>query len=172
MNQQVKRLLGLVGILAFLVSASTVQRAQGQKLVDLVASLAAGAQANYQSSSKGDTSGGVTVESSQAEVAAPAEETVSSAPPKDAPSPEERDAMLNGVNLSAPIYKDGPVPGPDTGPAPGTESGPAELTKPISSSTSESNQNLENGTTSGILVGSLKALANWLGAVLRWVFSG
>ena len=172
MNQQIKRLLGLIGILAFLVSASTVQRAQGHKLIDAVAKFAAGAQADYQSSSKGDTGGGTSVESSQAQVNAPVEESISSEPPKNAPSPEERDAMLNGVNLSAPIFKDGPAPGPDTGPAPGTESGPVELKKPIASSTGEGSPNAETGSAPGILVGAVKTLANWLGAVLRWVFSG
>lgn len=172
MNQQVKRLLGLMGILAFLVSASTVQRAQGHRLIDVVAKLAAGAQADYQSNSKGDTGGGISVESSQAQVNAPVEGSVSGAAPVDAPSLEERDAMLNGVNLSAPIFKDGSTPGTISGPVPGTESGPVELKKPIASSTGEGSPNPKNGAAPGILVGSLKALANWLGAVLRWVFSG
>jgi len=172
MNQQIKRLLGLVGILAFLVSASTVQRAQGQKLIDIVTSLAAGAPAGYQFSAKADTGGGTSVESNQAQVNDPVEGSISDVASGNVPSLEERDAMLNGVNLSAPIFKDGSTPETVSPPAPGTESGPVELKKPIASSTSESNPNLENGTTSGILVGSLKALANWLGAVLRWVFSG
>jgi hypothetical protein len=70
----------------------------------------------------GDAEQPTTEEGGQADQAAPsAEEPVSGAEPEDVPSEEERNAILEGVNLAPPL-----PPGRDEeveGPEPGTESG-------------------------------------------------
>jgi hypothetical protein len=62
------------------------------------------------------------VESEQAEQPAPVEEEVSSEPPEDAPSEEERSDRLEGVNRGGPVAPEGENAEPVDGPAPGTES--------------------------------------------------
>jgi len=134
MNRNITRMLILVSIMTFSVSACSSQPVTVGKLVDTSGlELLTGGQLEVRPTSGGNTDRGTSVESSQAfQAAAPVEETIGDIAPKDVPSLDERNAILDLVNQGGPlIFKDGQVP--VEGPAPGTESGlaPGEVLEDI-----------------------------------------
>jgi len=145
------KLYFVVILLAVFLSACTVQSAKSASATDE----------------------GTSVDSSQANTPAGmvSDLTSSSGSTVGIPSPEERDTILNGVNLSPPI--DGTTTGNVAGPIPGTESGGAGSVIPMPAPTISDNASpsiVGVHTEKGIYV-TIKLLSDWLIAFLRSIFS-
>ncbi len=125
MNRNIWRVVLIVGLLALLVTVRAAESLDAS--AGLESNLPQGTEVDAGSTliragEADDLDAPTTVESNQAvmDAAEPAErpavETVT-----DTRSPEERDAILNGVNLAPPILESDQAP---AGPYPGTESVP------------------------------------------------
>ena len=157
MNGKVSTIMVWLSVLALSVTACGIQSA--------AASGPVGARIDLQSTPEVNPAQGTTVESVQVVQSAPVSGDASKdVAPVDIPSLEEREAVLNGVNLAPPIDEGEPIPLPAAGPAPGTESGPA-LEK-VPSGSIESNQVAATQTDSGFISQLVGAVVSWFRSVL------
>jgi hypothetical protein len=145
------KLYFVVSLLAVFLSAWTVQSAKSARTTDE----------------------GTSVESSQANapVGTVSENTSSDGSTVGIPSLEERDTILNGVNLSPPI--DRTTTGNVAGPLPGTESGGAGSVIPVPAQTISNNgsPSIVGVPTEKVINETIKLLSDWLSAFLRSIFS-
>jgi hypothetical protein len=150
MKQHIK-LYSVVTLLALLLSAWSVQTAK----------------------SAGSTDGGTPIDYNQATSPAATVGDISSSGVSTVgiPSLEERDRILNGVNLRPSIINDGSSPVNIAGPMPGTESGPAGSVNPSVPSIVNGHPVIVSPSPQSIISTSIQMIRDWFSTLLRSIFN-